>query len=351
MNALRPSNKLKPNTRFLRNIIKGTNRHNEALLAKEQSESQARLKDLAEAEEEKRRKYRPSANEIRGRQLGNITALLTGQSGRQKRKRPAADEEVSDMQKARATEDARRLADTAAVRKRQRDKDGKRRRSLERYSVRKSKDDDKDDDDTYYRQNTSSDDEKEREADRRRRHRERSRSPRSKQIKYRHRSPLGETREGKRTEGSSDRSRRRNSQSTDKPTRLRSEEEDADSDPLEDLIGPKPPPKVLPRGRGALRGSSGMDNRFSSDYDPKSDVQMDDHIMHDDWDEALEALRDRAKWKQQGADRLREAGFTEEQVKKWEKGDEKTIDDVQWTKAGEKREWDRGKDVEDGNDD
>lgn len=88
-----------------------------------------------------------------------------------------------------------------------------------------------------------------------------------------------------------------------------------------------------------------MDSRFSSDYDPKSDVQLEDH-SRDDWDDALEALRDRAKFRQQGADRLREAGFTEEQVKKWEKGDEKTIDDVKWTKAGEKREWDRGKDVE-----
>lgn len=88
-----------------------------------------------------------------------------------------------------------------------------------------------------------------------------------------------------------------------------------------------------------------MDSRFSSDYDPKSEVQLEDDTR-DDWDDALEALRDRAKFRQQGADRLREAGFTEEQVKKWEKGDEKTIDDVKWTKAGEKREWDRGKDAE-----
>lgn len=87
-----------------------------------------------------------------------------------------------------------------------------------------------------------------------------------------------------------------------------------------------------------------MDSRFSSDYDPKSDMQMDDKDGHDDWDEALEALRDRAKFKQQGADRLREAGFTEEQVQKWEKGEEKTIEDVKWNKAGE-REWDRGKDA------
>lgn len=87
-----------------------------------------------------------------------------------------------------------------------------------------------------------------------------------------------------------------------------------------------------------------MDSRFSSDYDPKSDVQLEDEDGRDDWDDALEALRDRARYRQQGADRLREAGFNEDQIKKWEKGDEKSIDDVQWTKAGEKREWDRGKD-------
>lgn len=94
-----------------------------------------------------------------------------------------------------------------------------------------------------------------------------------------------------------------------------------------------------------------MDSRFASNYDPKSDLQLDKDDTRDDWDEALEALRDRAKWRQQGADRLREAGFTEDQVKKWEKGDEKTVDDVQWTKAGEKREWDRGKDAEHGDGD
>lgn len=89
-----------------------------------------------------------------------------------------------------------------------------------------------------------------------------------------------------------------------------------------------------------------MDSRFASNYDPKSDVHLKNDEERDDWDDSLEALRDRAKWKQQGADRLREAGFTEDQVKKWGRGDEKTVDDVEWTKAGEKREWDRGKDVE-----
>jgi hypothetical protein len=81
-----------------------------------------------------------------------------------------------------------------------------------------------------------------------------------------------------------------------------------------------------------------MDSRFSEDYDPASDVQVEP-AETEDWDEAVETFRDRQKWKQQGAERLRAAGFTAEQIKQWEKGGEKDIDDVRWRKAGEKREW------------
>lgn len=124
---------------------------------------------------------------------------------------------------------------------------------------------------------------------------------------------------------------------------------DEDSDPLDDIIGPKPPPiqEVRRKGRGMVSTGSGIDARFSSNYDPTVDVQLDPN-EEDDWDQALEALRDRQKWKQQGADRLRAAGFTEDEVRKWEKGGEKNEEDVQWTKRGEAREWDRGKAFDDG---
>jgi hypothetical protein len=56
----------------------------------------------------------------------------------------------------------------------------------------------------------------------------------------------------------------------------------------------------------------------------------------DDW----ELVLDRVKWKQQGADRLRQAGFTEEEIRSWETGKEM---DVKWTKKGGTREWDREK--------
>ena len=88
-----------------------------------------------------------------------------------------------------------------------------------------------------------------------------------------------------------------------------------------------------------------MDAHFSASYDPSNDAQPHSDL-EDDWDQALEALRDRQRWKQQGADRLRAAGFTDEEVKKWEKGGEKTEEDVRWAKKGEGREWDRGKVVD-----
>lgn len=120
--------------------------------------------------------------------------------------------------------------------------------------------------------------------------------------------------------------------------------DDEDSDPLDDIIGPRPPPtpKIRSRGRGIKSAASGIDFRFSSAYDPTTDVQLDQE-EEDDWDQALEALRDRQKWKQQGADRLRAAGFTEEEVEKWRKGGEKKEGDVKWAKKGESREWDKGK--------
>lgn len=92
-----------------------------------------------------------------------------------------------------------------------------------------------------------------------------------------------------------------------------------------------------------------MDARFSTTYNPSTDVHIKSDI-EDDWGDALETLKDRERWKQQGAERLKAVGFSDEQVKKWEKGDEKTEEDVKWAKRGEGREWDRGKVVDEDGD-
>ncbi|PHH86700.1 hypothetical protein CDD83_9872 [Cordyceps sp. RAO-2017] len=74
----KPANFPRPNTRFLRNIIKGTASHNKALLAKEAAESKARLQSLEQAEEARRLRKNPNARDIRRRQMGDIRAILGG---------------------------------------------------------------------------------------------------------------------------------------------------------------------------------------------------------------------------------------------------------------------------------
>lgn len=92
----------------------------------------------------------------------------------------------------------------------------------------------------------------------------------------------------------------------------------------------------------------GIESRFSTTYNPSIDVRLESDA-DDDWGDALEVLKDRQRWQQQGADRLKAAGFSDEQVKKWKKGEDQTGEDVVWTQKGQAREWDRGKVVgEDG---
>jgi hypothetical protein len=81
---------------------------------------------------------------------------------------------------------------------------------------------------------------------------------------------------------------------------------------------------------------------------------MEDDVAHaGQWDDAVEAFRDRQKMKQNQEARLRSAGFTESPIEKIQaattmtRSGEKSEADVQWTKAGEKREWDKGKVSED----
>ncbi|KAL1796472.1 hypothetical protein ACET3X_005012 [Alternaria dauci] len=132
------------------------------------------------------------------------------------------------------------------------------------------------------------------------------------------------------------------------PSRRRDRDEvkTSDSDPLEAIVGPLPPPPeptVRSKGRGAYKSNNmGIESRFSSTYDPSTDVGVNSDV-EDDWGDALEALRDRARWQQQGADRLKAAGFTDAQVRKWERGDTQNEEDVIWTRKGQAREWDRGK--------
>ncbi|CAG8951760.1 hypothetical protein HYFRA_00005562 [Hymenoscyphus fraxineus] len=423
-NAPKPAHKPKPNTRFLRNIIKDTDSHNAVLLAKEAAESRARLRSLANEDHDVRKeilKKPRSPLDIRKRQLGDIAAILGGRGGGKRKReneeneilrdgRPEqnrftaskfveggetstnrekprerrsrnADRDSSDRSRSprrhhrhRSHSRERRIhpdddhkseskSTTRATRPRKgsleelrdtgRDDSRRRRRISEDYS----EDDDYERDHRRHRSNRrTSQDGRDRGEKRRRRHhsRSRSRSPhehghresrRSKSPRRkRSRSPEARRESNRKSRHSpSPKKSQKASSRIENPSRHQNDE-DYDSDPLSSIIGPPPPPipQVRSRGRGAFSHGAGIDSRFSADYDPTVDVQLDPD-EENDWDQALEALRDRQKWKKQGADRLKAAGFTDEEIKKWEKGGEKTEEDVKWAKRGEGREWDRGK--------
>ncbi|UNI24157.1 hypothetical protein JDV02_009927 [Purpureocillium takamizusanense] len=133
--------------------------------------------------------------------------------------------------------------------------------------------------------------------------------------------------------------RRRDRSSSPRSKRASRQPAAASSDSDHENFGPAPPPTF--KGRGTIGGAADLDRRFSSSYDPKMDV--DPGSDGGDWDDTVEAYRDRLKLKQNQERRMRDAGFPEDQIRKMTQG-EKTDKDVVWGKAGEKRDWDRGKD-------
>ncbi|KAJ9660967.1 hypothetical protein H2201_006695 [Coniosporium apollinis] len=381
----------KPNTRFLRNILRETDSHNAALLAKEAEDSRARLKalrrdgagepqrgprdrrngdgkDCGDSRTAKRRRIDDGASEDE-----DMDRQRRHRDSGSKRHRFGRDErtgcERSSHRRSRHEEDERSESGSRHRHRRRRrhssDDESDRARSS-RHQRRSRKQEHTSSSDEAYTKRKEESHHKHRRRRSRSRSSSRSRSPdryRSRQSHHRdrERSRPPRSRSNKKSKELSkrgDRERDRDigdtvtngKQRTSKP-RSPSTEAAYDSDPLEALIGPLPPPPAPPvrsRGRGTFfNASSAMDARFASTYDPTVDVQPDPEL-DDDWDQALEALRDRQKWKQQGADRLLAAGFTADEVRKWEKGGEKTEEDVRWAKKGEGREWDRGKVVEEG---
>ncbi|KAK3396102.1 hypothetical protein B0T20DRAFT_416659 [Sordaria brevicollis] len=360
--STKPANKAKPNTNFLTRIIRETDSHNAAIKAKETAEAQARLSGLEEAEEKKRLRTNPSLQDIRRRQLGAISTLLSGQ-----KRRREVDEVGQPSTKNESSKDQKKSQSG--------DKDRHKRGESRRSDDEDAKDRSGERRHHHHHRRHHRDEERSSREERRHRDRSRSRSPRHRERRHRHRSrsPLSSDEDNTKHSRSSHKSRSRKSEKESRSTKDRditsektfssrrhgrlTEKVTSDSDPLDDLIGPVAPPPadsypppVRTRGRGAGRGGAAMDGRFANDYDPSEDMQLDETDLkvskNDNWDDMVESFRDRQKWLKQGADRLRAAGFSEEDIQKWEKtgpNGEKDIDDVRWTKAGEKREWDRGK--------
>jgi hypothetical protein len=363
--------------------VKDADNHNAALLAKEAAESRARLQGLTNSGGREARASRIGGGDIRRRQLGDIAAILGGRSS--KRRKPddpkRNDKESRHVNSSGVGEEPERGIEAHKTRERKfRDEDREdrgRSRSHRKRGESSEETEEHQDYSSYRRSQRSISYDREGDREHRKRHRSTSRDRRrhrdghkERASRSRSRSPREHRhRESKHHHRSSKR-RRSRSPEPDREKSYRSHRHrqrspsvedgypemnekisrrpDYDSDPLDEIIGPQPAPapQVRSRGRGTLSLGSGIDARFAATYDPSVDVQLDPD-EENDWDQALEALRDRQKWKQQGADRLRAAGFTEDEIRKWEKGGEKTDQDVKWARRGEGREWDRGKVVDD----
>lgn len=68
-----------------------------------------------------------------------------------------------------------------------------------------------------------------------------------------------------------------------------------------------------------------------------------DEDEEDVWGDALESFRDRQKLRLHQHQRMKDAGFTEQEIQRAEGTADKAGEHVVWSKAGERREWDKGK--------
>ncbi|KAF1913866.1 hypothetical protein BDU57DRAFT_502795 [Ampelomyces quisqualis] len=343
----------KPNTSFLKNIIRQTDSHNAALLAREAEESNARLKEM---NLERLRAQRNKEFKKESKADGRLTPVLCDEEAsrsRNSRRRPddRTSDGTRDSRMKRKDRSLERYGHNRSSKSRNSHREKRKREGSSERPSRRSEHERHRDSRHGYNSEVQDDrsHKKHKPSHRRKRRRSLSRSSSISPTRPHH------PNQTERSRKHHDRSRSPRSPPPSEPrkpsskSRRRSPTPDSDSDPLESIVGPLPPnvqPAIRSRGRGAHKASSmGMDSRFSSTYDPAIDVRPASDA-EDDWGEALESLRDRQRWKQQGADRLKAAGFTDAQVMKWEKGDGKDEEDVTWSKRGQAREWDRGKVVD-----
>ncbi|KAJ5210805.1 hypothetical protein N7472_000944 [Penicillium cf. griseofulvum] len=391
------SNAPKPNTRFLRNLIKVTDSHNTALKLKEEREARERMRQL---------KYQASGAS------GALAPTSTDRSS----KRPDDREVPGSRDHRRGDREDPNRSHRKRTRSRspsaERGRSRRHRRTNEKHDGTRERDKDRDE---YRREHwvheSSRRDRRhgDKEYTRRRRDRSYSRSPsrsphrdrsterhrhrRQKRVSEhptrsvsRSRSPEShKSRRSKREDASPHGSRRSRLETNTRHKRVsplstitaRQNVTGDESDPLEDLVGPLPPRQneapIRSRGRGAYKHNmSNIDAHFAPGYDPATDVHLEEDKLHsmgqqpprrpvtglmtkdDDWDMAMEALRDRERWRNKGEERLRKAGIDEAVIDKWKNntafagvGGEGKPEDVQWSKKGEGREWDRGKFVND----
>ncbi|KAJ5116260.1 hypothetical protein N7456_000608 [Penicillium angulare] len=375
----------KPNTRFLRHLIKETDTHNTALKRKEEREARERMRALrkqtaaaSESTSHSSRRDRASTRDTersrhdhddrhrshRRRHRSRSTSTDRDRSRRHRHRDEKDRDRTTDDRHDRSERREPRKHESSRTSRRDRERSYSRSRSR---SPRRGRD----------RDRTSKSHRSERSR--------RAESPSRPQSSHSHRKSRESEHRSRREEQTSSHQHRLTPPKPHEPresklstTTKQRRDYSEDSDPLEDLVGPLHPSTakseapIRSRGRGAYRSNtSNIDAHFASDYDPTLDIQPDEdegnntkqstrrHVTglmtgEDDWDMALEALRDRTKWKQKGEERLRAAGINENAIDRWKKepaftglDGERRPEDVRWFKSGEGREWDRGKFVDD----
>ncbi|KAJ5720335.1 uncharacterized protein N7483_008269 [Penicillium malachiteum] len=377
----------KPNTRFLRHLIRETDSHNTALKRKEEREARERmraLKDQSKAasistSHSSRRPDRSSTtrdSEQQRKQDREDRHRSYRRRDRSRSRTPSTDRESSQRHRNRDEKDRHRTKDD-----RDREDHTERRRDRRRHESSRK---DRRDRERSYSRSRSRSPRRGRDRDRDRAHRshrsERSRRSESPPARSSHPRTKRESEpRSRRDEHTSSRQSRLSPQQTTKlntsktssSATLRNDESDETgrTSPVTDHSTAP----VRSRGRGAYKPStSTIDAHFAPDYDPTLDVQPDEehdgygtksssrrHVPglmtgEDDWDIALEALRDRTRWKQKGEERLRAAGINEDAINRWKtdaistsQNDERRPEDVKWSTKDQGREWDRGKFVND----
>ncbi len=297
--------KVKPNTRFLHNLVKNADTHNDRLKRKEDAERREKLRKLDEQEEERRRDERAKRNETQ-----------EGQYGPERKRRRLGEAEGNDTQHHHRGRHRQK-------RHRQRQRRNTSSGSAESRLPARSK-----------RQ-----DDQRRESHREHRRRGEDHASNIRSDRTDHHSHRKHT-------------RRRTRSPSPVPQNVCQDGDEKDRSPPEAQSGSASDAPREVHAKQKPKSShrrSRLDAYFTAEYDPSADVHPNSD-EDSDWGRALNAIRDRANFQRTQSSRLLAAGFSEEQVKKWESqstkandGEGRDVTDVKWKAKGEEREWDKGK--------
>ncbi|KAI9893053.1 MAG: hypothetical protein M1814_000600 [Vezdaea aestivalis] len=277
-----PSTAPKPNKRFLRSILHDTTAHNAALKRKEGRDAGVRLRELdGGPDDEDRHRDRK----------------------RRRRRRRSRDR---DRSRSRSPKPSAAREDSSSPRRR---KEGRRGERYENEGRRSRRSEHEPYDRRRRRGSDSASDSEDRERSARRHHhrhsrhsrRHRSISPPSSRGKH--------SKSGRRERSASPRPRAKRRQATPSPSES--------SDPLEELIGPRPERR---KGRGRFSGPAVLGREEGEEEGSRGEGD------EDDWGVALRAVRAKEIYRGSGSR---------------ERADEAV--EVKWRGKGEGREWDAGK--------